>query len=388
MKLLQITDYYNNGGGKERFIYDFSQKLLSYDIETAILCLEHNNTNSWGESLSCEVKEINRDWKKYIESFQPDVIFWHVGTETIDIMEELAEDFPVFSLVHNATCPSGTRVFRDNDETCTYKTGNLCMVNWYLRQCGTKKSPKEALNLYKKSKKVHQILNNSKFVYVATEAMKKSLEIEKIDSNKIILFDLTLGNLTDLGPIKISPSSDLLRILYIGRLSYNKGVQYLIQAISILKKEKINVICHIVGGGWYEEKLKVEVKKKRLEDSIHFIGQVNGSDVNKYYLNTDVVVVPSIWYEAAGLVVPEARKNGKPVVVFNSGGLGEWKNMMNNIFVADRADAFSLANTIKLASQKQVLELNDNKFNSPYTNLCTDLIEKIDDLNNKDIIKI
>lgn len=377
LKILQIADDFHSGGGKERFIYDLTEKLINKGVKTSLICIDHDNTSSWGDELNCEIINFSSAWLSYIEDYNPDAIIWHVGVETTDKITKIVSKYNVLSIVHNATCPSGTRLFRDNDQICQAATGNMCMVNWYVRKCGTNKSPKEAYRLFNKSKEVHVILNKCKTVYVATKAMQKTLEIENIKSEKIKLFDITLGNLTDLGPIKVTNNTDVLKVLYVGRLSYNKGVQYLIEAISKMKQDNINVMCNIVGGGWYEEELKALVKKKGLDNYINFIGRVNGYEVSEYYLETDVVVVPSIWYEAAGLVVPEARGTGKPVVVFNSGGLQEWQVMMNNIYYAERTDSKSLANKIMEAKQGMEHIHQENQFKSPYKDLCRDMIEDI-----------
>ncbi|WP_017471983.1 glycosyltransferase [Amphibacillus jilinensis] len=377
MRLLQIIDKYHDGGGKERFLYDLTQKIRANDSETAVICLDYSGTSIWGGEIGCEMMTFDRAWRDNVQAFKPDALLWHVSPNTTDEVKELALKYPLFSIAHNVTCPAGTRLFRDKDEICMCSTGLKCMVNWYVRRCGINKAPKEAFRLFKKSQATHDLFKQSKAIYVATQAMKQSLEWEGIDPNQIKLFDITLGSLTDVGPINnVTREDTILNILYVGRLSYNKGVQYLISAISKLKTRGIDMACYIVGGGWYEDRLINLVEDKELRQFIHFIGKVDSVKIKQYYQNADIVVVPSIWYEAAGLVVPEARQAGKPVVVFDSGGLSEWSNMMNHIYVAKRKDSFDLANTILTANEQRHTEYNDNLFKTMYTDIYQHLLDQ------------
>jgi glycosyltransferase involved in cell wall biosynthesis len=54
--------------------------------------------------------------------------------------------------------------------------------------------------------------------------------------------------------------------------------------------------------------------------NVRFLGFVNPDEV---YRNVDVVVVPSLWEEPLGMIVPEAYMHGVPVIVSRRGGLPE-----------------------------------------------------------------
>ena len=372
MRIFQITDYFNNGGGKERFIYDFANKIIDNQNETVVACIEFENIKHWGENISFDVITFDERWEEYLIQFNPDVILWHVGSETLDIVKKLLSKYKVLSLVHNVTCPAGTRLFRDKDKICHKTTGNMCLFNWYFRQCGSSKSPKEAYNILNKSKEIHSVIRKSERVYVATNAMKKILEVEKIEPSKIKIFDITLGNILELGPIKINKKSREIKILYVGRLTYSKGVQYLIKAVAQLLKENVNVVCKIIGSGWYEKELKNLVNKYGITQNVSFIGNIKGTELKSWYSDCDIVVVPSIWIEAAGLIVPEARGYGKPIIVTDIGGLPEWGQMMNNVFVTKHADSKSLAHSLLKVKNNIKME-QDNTFKTGYIDLFQDI---------------
>lgn len=109
--------------------------------------------------------------------------------------------------------------------------------------------------------------------------------------------------------------SGLLRFGYIGTLSENKGVSWLIKQFQGLS---INATLEIAGSGKldYEEQLSemVDSSKVRL---------VGYQKAEHFMRSIDVLVVPSIWAEPFGLVAVEACAQNLPVIATDMGGLPE-----------------------------------------------------------------
>jgi rhamnosyl/mannosyltransferase len=102
-------------------------------------------------------------------------------------------------------------------------------------------------------------------------------------------------------------------ILFIGRLVYYKGIEYLIKAM-----KNIEAILLIGGTGPLEGKLKTLVKDLNLENKVDFLDFVKDEDLPAYYHACDLFVLPSIAKsEAFGIVQLEAQACGKPVVSTN-----------------------------------------------------------------------
>jgi len=102
-------------------------------------------------------------------------------------------------------------------------------------------------------------------------------------------------------------------VLFVGRLTYYKGLDYLIEAM-----QKINATLIIIGGGELKEHLKEETAKFGVKNKIHFAGQVPENELPTHYSIADVFVLPSInGGEAFGLVQLEAMAFGVPVVNTN-----------------------------------------------------------------------
>ena len=111
-------------------------------------------------------------------------------------------------------------------------------------------------------------------------------------------------------------------VLFIGRLRKQKGIEYFIKAIQIIKKyqtkEKIRFI--VVSSSSLEIPESEKYIKLIKENGIEFYSEIPFKEIKKYYQEADVFVLPST-SEAFGLVLLEAMACGTPVVASNVGGI-------------------------------------------------------------------
>ena len=99
-------------------------------------------------------------------------------------------------------------------------------------------------------------------------------------------------------------------VLFVGRLSYYKGVEYLIEAM-----QSVNAKLLIAGDGKLREKLENMTVSLGLEERVKFLGKVSNEMLKYCYQICDVFVLPSVEpAEAFGLVQLEAMAYGKPVI--------------------------------------------------------------------------
>lgn len=104
------------------------------------------------------------------------------------------------------------------------------------------------------------------------------------------------------------------RILYLGRLAPEKGVDRLIDSMTLLSPEaREGSRLTIAGGGPCSDGLLKLVKRRRLENEVTFLGPVQSEGVPEIMRGCDVLVLPSN-AEAWGLTVNEGLSAGKPVI--------------------------------------------------------------------------
>jgi len=108
------------------------------------------------------------------------------------------------------------------------------------------------------------------------------------------------------------------KILFVGRMEEQKGIIYLKQIIENINKDKKlkNVSFTIVGGGPLEEIPRQLAEKY---SNVEYKGQLSPEEVRKFYLRSDLVIIPSKW-ETFSYVCLEAQACGCPVVAFNVPG--------------------------------------------------------------------
>ncbi len=160
------------------------------------------------------------------------------------------------------------------------------------------------------SKKVPMVISPSKFVidkHVANQYFKDS-------ERRVLPFDVLVrrkGSIT-------SSKKKVINFLYSGQVSKHKGVYVLLEATKKIKSN--DFILRVVGKGDEYERLKGSVQEK---DNIKFYGFLEKKELNKVYKKSDVLIVPSVWYDNSPLVIYDAMGWSLPVIASNIGGIPE-----------------------------------------------------------------
>lgn len=145
----------------------------------------------------------------------------------------------------------------------------------------------------------------------------------KNDCIEIIPNGINLNNLRS----KISNLKNKERktIITTSRLVLKNGVDILIEAISILKKEGLSgsFQCHILGAGPDEEKLKDLARILGVQDEVIFLGHIDPEAIYRYLANADIFVRPSR-SEGLGSSFLEAMGVGLPVIGTPVGGIPDF----------------------------------------------------------------
>lgn len=141
-----------------------------------------------------------------------------------------------------------------------------------------------------------------------------------------------------------STSDEELKIIYVGRLIAEKGVQILLDALSKVDKS-ISINCKIVGSGTYEDELKAISKRLQLEDRVEFLGRRR--DVDKLLSQADIFIHAALWQEGFGITIIEAMSAGKICVCSDCGAIPEIIDDGINGYLFKQGDAKALAQKIE-----------------------------------------
>ena len=214
---------------------------------------------------------------------------------------------------------------------------------------------KDKLPLYKFA------LKNAKSVAVG-EAVNKNLRKDVgITDSRVIYNGVVLKKTDDQVNEIISYGG--IKLGCIARLSEQKGLTYLLDAMSLLTVKDIRLF--IVGDGELRDELENKVKELDLQDSVTFLGY--RKDIAECINSFDFCVLPSV-FEGFGLVAIEAFMNSKTLVATDIPGLNEVVTNKNGILVPAK-DPAALASAIdKLATDATLRQELSSQAKKDYEN--------------------
>ncbi|WP_018184577.1 glycosyltransferase family 4 protein [Kaistia granuli] len=140
---------------------------------------------------------------------------------------------------------------------------------------------------------------------------------------------------------------------YFGNLNPWKGGTVLLDAAERLIQGGVDFELRVHGGTPFQaDAFKTELDDRFARTNSHVVrrGAYRREDVPELMAAVDWVVVPSIWWENAPLVIQEAQQQGRPVIVSGIGGMAEMvEHDVNGLTVAPD-DPIDLARTMRQAA--------------------------------------
>jgi glycosyltransferase involved in cell wall biosynthesis len=107
------------------------------------------------------------------------------------------------------------------------------------------------------------------------------------------------------------------KILYVGSLSWTKGIDILIRAVARVRSDLPGMRLHLVGPTTsFSEEIRLLIRKEGVEKEVLFHNYVPHSILPRYYGSADICIFPSR-LESFGLVILEAMASGAPIVASN-----------------------------------------------------------------------
>lgn len=343
MKVLHLCDHYRPIGGAEKLLFD-TLDALEKEAGVQDVVVTHNFPEnrvsgkrkeyivpdldiqpfSW-DLLDYILRAIKakKMLRQIINAERPDVIHIH-NFQNPFVIAEAIKSTPTVRSVHDPRlyCFNDWRILRRTNEVCPYPMGYKCVSEGCLWPDlirftfhGRAAVPRYiSYLLHRKADKL--ILESQAMIACALQNNYREEQIAHLPNfTKTFDFDETM---------KRSEAFDRPAensILFVGRASAEKGINYLLEAAALLN---VPFKLYLVTGGPDMPGVYDKIKKLGLSDRVEVPGVQPYDKTRDYYAMADVVVVPSIWIESFCLVGIEAMSNAKPVVAFRTGGIPDW----------------------------------------------------------------
>lgn len=348
MKILWINEKAEFVGGCESFVANTAALLKKNGTENILLY----SVEGWTEPRF--VKNFSQSYPivrplRQIKEIEPDIIYLHQLTNKKFMREILQSNIPVviFYHDHQLFCLREHKYKAITHKTCQKPIGLRCypclgFVN------KTDKFPYLRLRTLYSVRKQQKMQKKAQAFVVASQYMKKHLIAHGYPPSKI--FVVPLYSVAHLDESLQFPQNG--KLLFVGQILRGKGVGVLLQA---LKKLPDNITCTFCGSGDQQRKFIKMARKLGLLNRVNFVGKVESVQLEKFYREAEMVVVPSITPETFGLVGLEAMSFAKPIVAANVGGIGMWLQHNVNGLLFNSGDSEGLAHAILMLHQEPEL---------------------------------
>lgn len=147
-------------------------------------------------------------------------------------------------------------------------------------------------------------------------------------------------------------------VTFLGRITFQKGPEYFIEAAAKVLKRCDNVRFVMVGSGDMMNRSIRQVARLGISDRFHFTGFLRGNEVQKMFALSDVYVMPSV-SEPFGISPLEAMRSGVPSVISRQSGAAE---VLKYAFKVDFWDVDAMADEIYALLQYPALSQFASKF--------------------------
>lgn len=405
-KVLLVNNYYYNRGGDCTYLFALKKILEDKGHNVVVFSMHHpkNIQSTWSKyfvnyiNYDEEVKRIN--FKTGIKVATRTIYFFKAKRMITKLIKEERPNIAHLQNIHHHITPSIIYAFKKYNIPVVWTLHDyqlICPNISFLancRICERCKIHKYYWPVIMRCKKgsfaaslmssieimIHNIMGINRLIgkFIAPSDFLKNKFIEYgFKQNQLA----RIHHLIDIGP-DYSNETQGDYIIFVGRLTEEKGVKTLINAVINVESCKLKII----GDGPLKEELIKYTKMEHVDNKIEFLGHRSRSEVITLVKNCKFLVIPSEWYEVAGLVIFEAYACGKPVIGSQIGGIPEFIRDKETGLTYEMGNADDLQTKIKfmLDNPEEIERMGNNARDFLLNELSADIhYEKLIEVYNE-----
>ncbi len=262
--------------------------------------------------------------------FRPDVVHAHhltcLSTDLLDAAQESGAR--VVMTLHDfwMGCPRGQRMTKDLElcEDVVIEKCSPCLAAMWSGWFKGGAHPHDLAQLADYHEWIRGLLLRVDRLVTPSSAAREVFHRYGIPRARVTVVENGL-DAAPLARVAHEPSATF-RVGFIGSVLPTKGVHVLIDAVRRLDRPDVFLAIHGAETGWHEVvdyPARLRALAAPLQDRVRFHGRYESADLPAILARTDVLVVPSLWYEAFCLTLREAWLAGVPVVASRLGAMAE-----------------------------------------------------------------
>jgi glycosyltransferase involved in cell wall biosynthesis len=342
MKILVMNDSNELSGGAE-VIFNIQVNLLRHEGHEVFTFCFGRTFRTDGKNLQLPINsnwflrkffkitlhpKVYLDLRSFIVKTNPDLIILH-NNALYPISVLLAcRGYKVLQIVHDfyLVCPTSWAVFKSTLEVCPGGVGLKCIKKGCVNPLALIffHWPLFLIRNMVLKKVVHSYIAPSQVLY---KSLKEFGFPARLLHNPAPIFDIK-SQLSAVGFAETLPSKDSVDLdapylLYVGKLSNNKGVDILINAFARIYSSYPWIKLKIVGDGPSKRSFEILASDLGLTEAVQFLGLMPREKLPELYKRAIALVVPSICQENFPTVVTEGMTFGCPVIGSARGGIPE-----------------------------------------------------------------
>lgn len=366
--ILWVNRYLGRYGGAEENILATAKKLK----EKYRCYYLYSETGTSGEVLFNDVfekmfcvsfqdeEENGRKTAQILKEISPDIIFVH-NCSSVGIMNTFLESgIPVIRMVHDheVYCMRGNKYFPLLGMRCPFKGGLCCLFPGLAFIKRDSKDGRLCWNSIDFAQRRRRLALDQKCDLLITNShyMKKELAHQGYDQRKIeVVYPATR---IDIDTQFRSNFSNHNILLFVGQVVRGKGLDILLKALLYVKHP---YRLMVLGKGNDLPYCRGLANKLGIASKVDFEGWVPPEEMDHYYRQATIGVVPSIWLEPFGAVGVEMMQHALPVVAFDTGGISDWLQDGKTGYLVPWKDIKALAQRINelLSNKEKAKELGE-----------------------------
>ena len=346
MKILLINDKGFKSGGSQEYLFYLKKELVKRGHIVKIVSSDLNSNDEYFCDYMFKSVSSRNIFRGFLRLFNFNAFF-----SIKKLIKEFKPDVVHLNYIFNQVSPAVFLLLKNRTSVMTIH--DEVMIQGRISK--DIKYPTIVHYIFEKIRGAiyYRLLKNVDYLVAPSEHIKKIYKDQGFRNISTISNGVVLG--------EGSEQKFNNKILFVGRLEREKGLEYLLRSLSLILRVIPTATLDIVGDGGLKQELNLLVKELKIEKYVSFFGKLSHDMVGDHFRECEIVVLPSI-EESFGLVGIEAMNFGRPVIASNVGGIPDWLDDNVEGFLVESRNAEQLAEKIKLLlnNKELVIKFSNN----------------------------